>query len=74
MENAPSIILFWYLFIGGFLLTIGLMIVSIITIKTRKEKKDKRIQLLGKVCLILSIICSMPVTLVMGYVLYLFWM
>lgn len=42
MENASSIILFWYLFIGGFLLTIGLMIVSIITIKTRKEKKDKR--------------------------------
>lgn len=72
MENAPSIVLFWYLFIGVFLLTIALMIVSIITINTRKAKKDKRIQLLGKVCLILSIMCSIPIILVVGYVLYLY--
>lgn len=72
MENAPSIVLFWYLFIGVFLLTIALMIVSIITINTRKAKKDKRIQQLGKVCLILSIMCSIPIILVVGYVLYLY--
>lgn len=72
MENAPSIVLFWYLFIGVFLLTIALMVVSIITINTRKAKKDKRIQLLGKVCLILSIMCSIPIILVVGYVLYLY--
>lgn len=72
MENAPSIVLFLYLFIGVFLLTIALMIVSIITINTRKAKKDKRIQLLGKVCLILSIMCSIPIILVVGYVLYLY--
>jgi len=72
MENAPSIVLFWYLFIGVFLLTIALMIVSIITINTRKAKKDKRIQLLGKVCLILSIMCSIPIILVVVYVLYLY--
>lgn len=72
MENAPSIVLFWYLFIGVFLVTIALMIVSIITINTRKAKKDKRIQLLGKVCLILSIMCSIPIILVVGYVLYLY--
>lgn len=72
MENAPSIVLFWYLFIGVFLLTIALMIVSIITINTRKTKKDKRIQQLGKICLILSIMCSIPIILVVGYVLYLY--
>ena len=72
MENAPSIVLFWYLFIGVFLLTIALMIVSIITINTRKAKKDKRIQLIGKICLILSIMCSIPIILVVGYVLYLY--
>lgn len=69
MENAPSIVLFWYLFIGVFLLTIALMIVSIITINTRKTKRDKRIQQLGKICLILSIMCSIPIILMVGYVL-----
>jgi len=72
MENAPSIILFWFFSIVFMLLLIVLLIIAIVLIKRGKEQGDKRKQLLGKICLILSIICSTPIILVLGYVLYIF--
>ena len=63
MENAPSIILFWHLGIIVFIAAVVLMIAAIILIQ-----KGNRI---GKTCLILGIICLIPVVLVSGYIMYL---
>lgn len=72
MENAPTIILFWYFGIVIFILMIALMIAAIILIKKGKGQSDKRMQFLGKMCLTLSIVCSIPIILVVGYILYIY--
>lgn len=72
MKNAPTIILFWCFVITIFILMIVLMIAAIILIKKGKEQSAKKIRFLGKICLILSIMCSIPIILVVGYILYIY--
>ena len=72
MENAPTIILFWYFGIIIFILMIALMIMAMILIKKGTEQNAKMIQFLGKIGLILSIICAIPIILVVGYILYIY--
>ena len=71
MENAPMIILFWLFYIMLFILMLALMIAAIILMK-KSETKSSKMKWLGKVCVILSIICSIPIILVVGYILYLY--
>ena len=72
MENAPAIILFWYFGIAITIFMIAFMIVAIILIKKGKEQSDKKKLFLGKTCLILSVMCSIPIILVIVYILYIY--
>lgn len=72
MENAPAIILFWCFSIVIFTLMITLMVAAIILIKRGKEQSGKKMLFLGKTCLILSVICSIPTIFVIGYILYIY--
>ena len=66
MENAPSIIIFWYLLITIFVFMFVSLIAAIKLTKSGKE--NKRRLFLGKVCVIFSIMCASPIILVVGYV------
>lgn len=70
MENAPSIILFWYLIIAIFVFMCVSLIAAFAFIKSGNE--NKRRLFLGKVCVAFSVICSIPIILVVGYVLYIY--
>jgi len=70
MENSPTIILFGYFGIVIFILMIALLIAAIILIKKGNGQSAKMMQFLGKMCLTFSIICSIPIILVVGYILY----
>jgi len=72
MDNAPNIILFWYFSIVTVTFMIALMIVAIILIKKGKERSDKKKHFIGKIYLTLSVICSVPIILVVGYILYIY--
>lgn len=72
MENTPSIIIFWNLGILLFIFMIVLMIAAIILIKRSKRQGTGLMQFWGSISLVLSILCSIPILLVVGYVLYLF--
>lgn len=72
MENAPAIILFWYFGLAIIILMITLMIVTIILIKKGKGQSDKKLLFLGEMCFTLSVICSIPIILVIGYTLYIY--
>ena len=50
---------------------IALMIVAIILIKKSREQNADKLQLLGKICLGLDLVCAIPIILVVGYILYL---
>lgn len=71
MENAPNIILFWNYIIVIFVFVIALMIAAIILIKKSREQNANKLQLLGKICLGLDLVCAIPIILVVGYILYL---
>ena len=71
MENAPNIILFWNYIIVIFVFVIALMIAAIILIKKSREQNTNKLQLLGKICLGLDLVCATPIILVVGYILYL---
>jgi len=72
MENAPTIILFWFSGIIIFILMIALLITAILLMKKGKGQSSKKMQILGKICFLLSIICSIPIILVIGYILYIY--
>lgn len=72
MENTPVIVLFWYFGIVIFIFMITLMIVAIKLIKKGKRQSDKKTLFSGKICLTLSVICSIPIILVVGYILYIY--
>lgn len=72
MENTPSVIIFWNLGILLFIFMIVLMIAAIILIKRSKRQGTGLMQFWGSISLVLSILCSIPILLVVGYVLYLF--
>jgi len=72
MGNAPAIILFWFFWIVIFILMIALMIAAIILIKKSKRQNAKRMQFWGRISLALSLICSIPIILVVGYILYIY--
>jgi len=72
MENAPDIILFWAFGIVIFILAIALLIAAVVMIKKGRRQSDKRIQTFGKLCLTMSIICSVPIILTAGYILYIY--
>ena len=70
MENAPGMVLTLYAFIFIFILAIAFLILAIaLMIKGKREEKNKCKW--GSICLILSIICFVPIFLVVGYCLYL---
>ena len=71
MENAPGMVFALYAFIFIFILAIAFLILAIaLMIKGKREEKNK-CKLGGHICLILSIICFVPIFLVVGYCLYL---
>ena len=72
LENTPTIILFWIFIAAIFILMVVSMISIIIIYKKSKEKGSRQLHLIGKLCLVLSIICSIPICLVVGYILYLY--
>ena len=72
MENAPNIILFWYIIIAILVLMIALMITAYVFYKKSKSQSTRKMQLFRNTCLILGIICAIPIILVVGYVLYLY--
>lgn len=72
MENAPTIILFWIFIILTIILMIASMMTAIILLRKGKEQSAKKMQFIGKICLILSIICSIPIFLMVGYILCLY--
>lgn len=72
MENAPTIILFWLFIIAIFILMVVSMIEAIVLLKKSKEQSAKRMQFIGKICLTLGAICSIPIFLVLGYILYIY--
>ena len=72
MENTPDIILFWFFIIAIFILMVVSQIAAIILLKKDKEQSTKKIQFAGKISLALSIICSIPVFLIIGYILYIY--
>ena len=41
-------------------------------LKKSKEQSGKRMQFIGKICLTLGAICSIPIFLVLGYILYIY--
>lgn len=70
MENAPYIILGWYFIIAILILAFILLITSIIFIHKGKKKNEKRTRLLGRICLVLGIICSIPIIALVVFILY----
>ena len=72
MENAPAIILFWFSIIAIFVLAVVSMIEAVVLLKKSKEQSAEKMQFAGKICLTVSIICSIPIFLVVGYVLYIY--
>ena len=72
MEQAPAIVLFWYFAIGDLILMTASMVTALILLRKPKEEQTKTQQLLGRLSLILSILCAIPILLVAGYVLYLY--
>ena len=71
MEKAPTIILFWCLLIAIFVLMIALIITAIALLKKNKKQNDRKMQLLGIICVGLGIICAIPIILAAGYIIYL---
>jgi len=72
VENTPTIIVFWLFMVVIVILMVVSTIAAIIIHKKGKERSTKMVQFIGKICLILSIICSIPIFLVVGYVLYIY--
>ena len=72
MENAPTIILFWFFIMAIFILMIVSIIEAIALLKKSKEQSAKKTQFVGKICLTLSILCAIPIFLVVGYILYIY--
>ena len=66
MENTPTIILFWLFIIIIFILMLVSMMAAIILLKKGK------MPFVGKICLTLSTICSIPILFVVGYILYVY--
>lgn len=73
MENAPSIILFWCFVTAILILMVASMVVALILIKRGSEQRTKVKQFWVKICLSVSIACSVPIMLVVGYVLYIYF-
>lgn len=73
MENAPSIILFWFFFIAILFLMIVSMVAAIILTKKGSERGLKAKQFWVKMCMSVSIACSVPIMLLVGYVLYIYF-
>ena len=72
MENAPTIIMFWFVIAVIFVLMVVSMIAAIVIHKKRKNKELTKMQFVEKLCLTLGIIFSVPIILVLGYVLYIY--
>ena len=71
MEDAPGMVLALYAFVLIFILAIVFLILAIaLMMKAKRENKNK-CKLGGRICRILSIICFVPIFLVVGYCLYL---
>ena len=72
MENAPAIIIFWWLVIASIILMSAFIIAAVLFTKKGNAQDAKFLWVLGKTCLILSMLCAVPVFFVVGYILYLY--
>ena len=70
MENAPAIILFWYSAIVILIFVVVLAVTASILIK--KGHGSKTMRSFGKICLLLSVVGSVPMIFAVGYILYLY--
>jgi len=70
MENTPVIILYGYFGILISVIVIVLVIIGSMLMKKSKSLNSERLRIWGKVCLTLGIICSIPIILTVGYILY----
>jgi len=70
LKNTPTIIIFWFLMAAIFVFMIVSAIAAIAIHKKGNKQNPKKTQFIEKLCLIVSIICSIPIFLVVGYVLY----
>lgn len=73
MENAASIILFWCFFIAIFVLMVVSLVVAVILVKNGSIQCSQMKQFWVKMCLSVSIACCIPIMLVVGYALYLYF-
>ena len=71
MENAPRIILVWWLIMADLALMITAGIGFLVLRKKGKRTTTNAVRIGRGVCLALSILCAVPVALVVGYILYL---
>ena len=67
MENAGAMGVALYGFIFITILAITFLIIAVVFLLKKKEKKYK---IIGCICLILSIICFIPILFIVGYYLY----
>jgi len=72
MDNAPTIILFWFSFALIFLLMITLLFIFIVLNKRKNTLNAKKFSVVRKICLFISILCSLPLLAIAGYILYLY--
>ena len=72
VENAPIIIIFWFFIVIIFILMVVSMIAAIAIHRKVREGSTQKMQFIGKLCLALSIICSIPIFLVVVYILYIY--
>ena len=72
MKYGPDIVLFWQFCILDLVLMTASMVTALILLKKPKNEQTKKQRLLGKLSLILSLLCSIPILLVAGYILHLY--
>jgi len=72
MENAPSIVLFWFFIVALFVLMVGSIAAALIIHKKAKEENAGKMPFIGKLCLAFGVLCSVPVITVFVYVLYIY--
>ena len=70
MENAPSIIFFWWLMIAISILMLVSLLAAVILIRKRCRQGVGKLSWI-KICLAVGMACFIPVMLIVGYVMYL---
>lgn len=70
MENAPSIMLFWWLVIAIFILMLVSLLAAVILMRKHCRQGVGKLSWV-RICLAVGMACSIPIMLIVGYVMYL---